>query len=172
MLLMGDEVGRSQNGNNNAYCQDNEIAWLEWKNINARDRAFMEFVRGVIRMRHRYSVLHCERYLHGEPIDEAGTRSVVWFRPDGREMDPPSWSDSNAKVVGLRLSDRETRLLIIVNAYHLPIGFKLPNDDVGAWTVRIDSGTGEIDPPDRRYSAGQTMQLAGRTLLLLVGELA
>jgi glycogen operon protein len=172
MILMGDEVGRTQNGNNNAYCQDNEIAWLEWKSVSARDHAFMEFVRGVIRMRQRYRVLHFDRYLHGEPIDENGTRSVAWFRPDGREMDPPSWRDSNAKVVGLRLSDRTTRLLILVNSYHLPIGFKLPNDDVEAWTVRVDSGNGEIDPPDRRFPARQTLQLAGRSLILLVGELA
>ncbi len=106
---MGDEVGRTQNGNNNAYCQDNEIAWLDWKNVDDRDRAFMEFVRGVIRLRKRYRVLRFGHFLHGEPIDEKGTRSVVWFRPDGREMDAPSWGDPNAKVVGLLLSDRRRR---------------------------------------------------------------
>ena len=98
MILMGDEVGRTQNGNNNAYCQDNEIAWLDWKNVGDRDRAFMEFVRGVIRMRKRYRILRANRFLHGEPVDEKGTRSVVWFRPDGKEMDPRSWSDTNARV--------------------------------------------------------------------------
>ena len=172
MLLMGDEVGRTQNGNNNAYCQDNEIAWLEWKNVEERDRAFMEFVRGVIRMRKRYPVLRSEHFLHGQPIDGGATRSVVWFRPDGREMDPPSWGDTNARVVGLLLSDRSTRLLIVVSAYHLPISFKLPTADVAAWTVRINSGTGEIDPPDRRVAAGTTFELKGRSVLLFVGEMA
>ncbi len=172
MLLMGDEVGRTQNGNNNAYCQDNEIAWLEWKNVETRDRAFMEFVRGVIRIRKRYPVLRFESYLHGQPIDDAGTRSVLWFRPDGREMDPPSWSDTNARVVGLLLSDRTTRLLIVVSAYHLPLSFKLPTADVAWWTVRVDSGSGEIDPPDRRMAAGNTFELKGRSVLLFAGEMA
>ena len=138
MMLMGDEVGRTQNGNNNAYCQDNEIAWLEWKNVTDRDRAFMEFVRGVIRMRKRYRILHANRFLHGEPVDDKGTRSVVWFRPDGKEMDPPSWSDTNARVIGLLLSDRTTRLLILVSSYHRPIQFMLP-------AVRRDS----VDGADR-----------------------
>jgi glycogen operon protein len=170
MLLMGDEIGRSQKGNNNAYCQDNEIAWLEWKGVSERDNAFAEFVRGVIRLRKRYRLLHYDRFLHGESIDDNGTRNVVWFRPDGREMDPPSWSDPNAKVVGLLLSDRTTQLLIVVNSYHQPINFKLPAAEVAAWTVRIDAGSGEIDPPDRRFAPGDSFELKGRTLVLLVGQ--
>jgi glycogen operon protein len=172
MILMGDEIGRTQNGNNNAYCQDNEIAWLGWKDIDDRDRAFMEFVRGVIRLRKRYPILRFDRYLHGQPVDENGTRNVVWFRPDGREMDPPSWGDPNAKVVGLFLSDRTTRLMVVVSAYHLPLDFRLPSVDVSAWSVRIDTDTGEIDPPDRRLPAGGTFQLKGRSLLLLAGDTA
>ena len=121
----------------------------------------MEFVRGVIRIRKRYPVLRAERFLHGQPIDDDGTRSVVWFRPDGREMDPPSWSDTNARVVGLLLSDRTTRLLILVSAYHLPLSFKLPTADVACWTVRVDSGSGEIDPPDRRIAAGTHVRAQG-----------
>jgi len=170
MLLMGDEVGRTQKGNNNAYCQDNEIAWLQWNHVSDRDRAFLEFLRGVIRMRKRYRILRANRFLHGEPVDNNGTRSVVWFRPDGLEMDPPSWSDTNAKVVGLFLSDDTTRLLILVSAYHQPISFKLPASDVAAWTVRVDSDTGEIDPAGRRFAPGDSVELKGRTLLLLAGE--
>jgi AcrR family transcriptional regulator len=172
MLLMGDEIGRTQKGNNNAYCQDNEIAWTNWKGAGARDEAFLEFVRGLIRLRKRYRILHYPHYLHGEPIDEKGTRSVVWLRPDGREMDPPSWGDPNAKVVGLLLSDRSTRLMIVVNSYHLPISFKLPDGEIHSWTVRVDTATGEIDPPNRTLSGGGSFELTGRTLLLLVGATA
>jgi glycogen operon protein len=172
MLLIGDEIGRTQKGNNNAYCQDNEIAWTNWKGAGARDEAFLEFVRGLIRLRKRYRILHYPHYLHGEPIDEKGTRSVVWLRPDGREMDPPSWGDPNAKVVGLLLSDRSTRLMIVVNSYHLPISFKLPDGEIHSWTVRVDTATGEIDPPNRTLSGGGSFELTGRTLLLLVGATA
>jgi glycogen operon protein len=170
MILMGDEVGRSQNGNNNAYCQDNEIAWLEWKDVSESDHAFMEFMRGVIRMRKRYRILRANHFLHGEPVDEKGTRSVVWFRPDGQEMDTASWGDGNARVIGMLLSDNATRLLVLLSAYHQPIQFTLPTSDVRAWTVRIDSGSGEIDPADRRYAPGATIELPGRMLLFLAGE--
>jgi isoamylase len=171
MLLMGDEVGRTQNGNNNAYCQDNEITWLNWKGVSARDRAFMEFLRGVMRIRKRYRLLRSNRFLHGEPIDDDGTRSVIWFRPDGHEMEPSSWADDAAKVVGLVLSDATTRLLILVNAYHEAIDFKLPYSGLAAaWRLRIDAGAGRIDPAGPCHAAGATIALQGRTLLLLAGE--
>jgi glycogen operon protein len=173
MLLMGDEVGRTQHGNNNAYCQDNEIAWLDWESVSARDRAFMDFLCGVMRIRKRYRLLRSGRFLHGEPIDEDGTRSVVWFRPDGHEMEASSWTDAAAKVIGLVLSDATTRLLVLANAYHEAISFKLPDSGLAAaWQVRIDAGTGEIDPAGRRHIAGTTIELEGRTLLLLAGEIA
>jgi glycogen operon protein len=169
MILMGDEVGRSQHGNNNAYCQDNEIAWLQWKGDG--DHVFREFMRGVIQLRKRYRILRSGRFLHGEAVDERGTRSVVWFRPDGKEMDPASWRDTNARVIGLLLSDNATRLLILISSYHRSIQFTLPEADVATWTVRIDSGSGEIDPPDRSYAPGATIDLEGRSVLLLAGEM-
>jgi glycogen operon protein len=170
MILMGDEVGRTQHGNNNAYCQDNEIAWLEWKDVNDRDRAFMEFMRGVIRLRSRYKLLRTTRFLHAKPIDEKGTRDVVWLRPDGKEMDPGSWTNPVAKVVGLLLSDVNTRLLILVNAYHEPIAFKLPDGQVASgWQVRADTAAGAIDPPDRGFAPADSVTLEGRSLLLLAG---
>ena len=85
-------------------------------------------------------------------------------------MDPPSWSDGNARVIGMLLSDNSTRLLVLASAYHKPIPFTLPQSDVGGWTVRIDTGTGEIDPPDRRFAPASTIDLRGRSLLFLVGE--
>jgi len=171
MVLMGDEVGRTQHGNNNAYAQDNEIAWLEWKNVTGRDRAFMEFVRGVIRLRQRYRVLRSGRFLHGQAIDDGGTRDVVWYRPDGNEMDSASWSDPVAKVVGLRLCDANSCLLILVNSYHEAIQFKLPAG-VGRWQVRVDTASGQIDPPDRSFGPDQPVNLEGRALLLLAGAAA
>ncbi len=172
MLLMGDEVGRTQDGNNNAYCQDNEIAWLEWKDINQRDRAFMDFVLGVIRLRKRYRLLRSGSFLHGEAIDDKGTRNVVWYRPDGQEMDAAAWADPQAKVVGVLLCDATTRLMILVNPYHEPIDFKLPGANLAAaWQLRIDAGGGTIDPPDRRFTAEQSIRLEGRSLLLLAGEI-
>jgi glycogen operon protein len=173
MLLMGDELGRTQHGNNNAYCQDNEIAWLKWDDLSARDRAFMDFVRGLIRLRKESKLLHLDRFLHGEVIDGRGMRSVVWYKPDGNEMDAAAWGDPAAKLVGLLLSDAATRFLLLVNAFHGPIGFKLPAAGLaGNWQVRVDTVTGEIDPAHRQVAPDQTYNLEGRSLVLLSGTAA
>ena len=105
MLLMGDEIGRTQNGNNNAYCQDNEMNWLAWSDIGDRESGFLAFVRGMIAVRKRHPVLTSREFLHGRSLDDNGTRDAVWFRPDGAEMDDASWGDGRAKVVGLLLSE-------------------------------------------------------------------
>jgi isoamylase len=125
----------------------------------------------VIRLRRRYRLLRSGSFLHGETIDDKGTRNVVWYRPDGQEMDDTAWTDPQAKVVGVLLCDATTRLMILVNPYHEPIDFKLPGANLAAaWQLRIDAGSGAIDPPDRRFAAEQSIRLEGRSLLLLAGE--
>jgi isoamylase len=170
MMLMGDEIGRTQNGNNNAYCQDNQTAWMRWRAMTGRDFAFMEFVRGVIAIRRRYPVLHWPHFLHGTQIHGDGTRDVIWLRPDGKEMDNGSWADKSARSIGVMLGDIPARVLVLINAYHETLPFRLPNGGRPYWRVRIDAGSGEIDPPDRVYSVDQTLQLEGRTLIMLAGE--
>jgi isoamylase len=171
MLLMGDEVGRTQHGNNNAYCQDNEIAWLEWSGTDDRVRRFLAFTRGLVALRKELPMLRAAKFLHGQAIDGNGTRDVVWYRPDGREMDPGSWADPVAKVVGLLLCDLSSRLLIATNAHHEPIAFKLPGVAVtNRWRLRVDTAAGELDPPDRSFTPEQLIDLPGRSLLLFAGD--
>ena len=170
MVLMGDEIGRTQNGNNNAYCQDNETAWMRWRAMSARDYAFMEFMRGVIAIRKRYAILRAPHFLHGTAISRDGTRDVIWLKPDGQEMDHGSWTNKAARCVGVMLGDVPARVLILVNAYHEALPFRLPNGGRPYWRVRIDAGSGEIDPPDRVYPANETLQLEGRTLIMLAGD--
>ncbi len=170
MLLMGDEIGRTQNGNNNAYCQDNEMNWLAWSDIGERDQAFFEFVRGMIAIRQRHPILRTRQFLHGDRVDDNGTRDVVWFRPDGAEMDDASWGDGRAKIVGLLLNQPDEELLILVNAYHEPVDFVLPGSASGKWRVIVDTATGEIDPPDRTVEAAASVPLEGRTLLMFCGK--
>ncbi len=171
MLLMGDEVGRTQNGNNNAYCQDNEINWLEWDDVDDRNRTFLAFVRRLIEIRNRYRVLRWRNFLHGRDVEGHGKRDVVWYRPDGVEMDGESWSDGRAKVVGLLLRHLRERLLVIVNAYHDAMAFKLPQGEPGeTWSVVVDTATGEIDPPARTSREGTSIRIDARSLLLLSGR--
>ena len=170
MILMGDEIGRTQLGNNNAYCQDNDITWMRWRGMTGRDFAFMEFVRGVIAIRKRYSILHSPNFLHGTQIHGDGTRDVIWYRPDGVEMDNGSWTDPQAKIVGVMLGDIPSRVFIVANAYHAPLSFKLPNGGRPYWRIRVDAGRGEVDPPDRIHAVGDEVEVEGRTLLLFAGE--
>ena len=171
MMLMGDEVGRTQQGNNNAYCQDNEIAWMKWQDVGERDRAFMSFVQGLIKLRKTYELLRPTNFFHGQVIDGRGTRNVVWLRPDGQEMDPKAWRDPIARVLGVLLCDAPgTRLLMLANSYHGTISVKLPAASVAAsWRVLADAGRGLIEPPEPRYGADGTVDLEGRSLVLLAG---
>ncbi len=170
MILMGDEVGRTQGGNNNAYCQDNPIAWMKWDGLSERDAAFHAFVRGLIALRKRYPLLRHRNFLHGHEIDGNGTRDVVWFKPDGQEMHEGAWGDGNARVVGLLLRSASERLLMLVSAWHDTIPFALPSEDARRWRLRVDTGRGLIDPPGESLGGGETVELDGRTLLLFSGE--
>ncbi|MYZ47948.1 glycogen debranching protein GlgX [Propylenella binzhouense] len=167
MILMGDEVGRTQFGNNNAYCQDNEIAWLKWEDIGPRDQAFFDFAHGLIGLRAAEPLLRQNRYVHGQAIDDNGTRNVVWLRPDGEEMDAGAWSDPLAKVVGMLLCGEADRLLLLSNAYHEPIGFKLPSAATAeSWQLLVDTAEGLVRPEADPVPAETEIELGGRCLLL------
>jgi glycogen operon protein len=172
MILMGDEIGRTQDGNNNAYCQDNEIAWLKWGDIADRDRAFMEFTRGLIRLRARHPLLRSRQYLHGRKLDDENTRDVVWYKPDGGEMGEGDWNNPASKIVGMLLCDEtKCRLLMIANSYHEPLDFQMPGGkNVGRWRVLADTFTNEIEPRNRVSEPGSTIRVEGRSLLLFGGE--
>ena len=172
MVLMGDEIGRTQDGNNNAYCQDNEIAWLKWDDIPDRDGAFMEFTRGLIRLRARHPLLRSRQYLHGRTLDDENTRDVVWYKPDGEEMQEGDWNNPASKIVGMLLCDEaKCRLLMIANSYHEPLDFQLPGGKgVGRWRVLADTYTGEIEPRDRVSDPASSIRVEGRSLLLFAGE--
>lgn len=169
MILMGDENGHTQDGNNNAYCQDNPITWMRWEGISERDGAYADFVRGLITLRKRYTLLHGRNFLHGRSIDGDGTRDVVWLKPDASEMDGEAWGDGNAKVIGLLLRDAEERLLIVVSAWHDTLPFVLPIEGDCRWQLRADSGRGLIDT-DELHDGGAEIALEGRTLLLFSCE--
>ncbi|WCE06255.1 glycogen debranching protein GlgX [Pseudoxanthomonas sp. JBR18] len=139
MLLAGDERAQSQSGNNNTYCQDNEIAWIDWERDRTEGR-LTDFVRGLIEVRRRYPILTRGRFLNGQYNDEAGVRDLTWLNPGGSEMSEQDWRDGGARAVGLVLEGRaqssgvrehatDATLLILINAYHEGVVFKLPDDE-------------------------------------------
>lgn len=164
MLLMGDEQGRTQQGNNNAYCQDNDITWMRWQDIGPREEAFREFVAGLLRVRRSRPLLNQPRFLHGE--DVGGAKNVIWLRADGKEMQPDDWLNSINRSVALLLRARHGKpLLMLLNAYHEGVSFKLPKSPTGSWRLIVDTEHGTIEPHSAA-AAGDELIISGRSLVL------
>jgi isoamylase len=144
LLLAGDELGRTQGGNNNAYCQDNPVSWIDW----AGDRALVDFVAAVCRIRREHDVFRRGRFfVDGE---------LQWLRPDGAPMRGADWSDSGARAIAVATAGGA----LLINAWWDPPTFRLPGDGGGA--VEIDTA----DPTEGRTASG-AIELAGRSLVLL-----
>ncbi len=164
MLLMGDEQGRTQQGNNNAYCQDNDIAWMRWDDIDPREEAFREFVTGLLRIRKSRPLLNQPRFLHGE--DVSGSKNVMWLRADGKEMKPDDWLNGINRSVALLLRGRHAKsLLMLLNAYHEGVSFKIPKSPTGSWRLIVDTEDGTIEPRHATAPRGDLI-ISGRSLVL------
>jgi glycogen operon protein len=166
MLLMGDELGRTQQGNNNAFCQDNAISWMKWDEISERDRAFLEFVRGVVSLRKQLPLLRSAKFLHGEQVAPR-LRNIAWFKPDGEEKRPEHWEDPVAKCVGVSLAGDKQILLLLFNADAEPIEFIFPffGRRHLHWRLLCDSANGLVRPDPAPVVVGKTT-IPGRGLLL------
>jgi isoamylase len=188
MLLAGDELGRSQRGNNNAYCQDNDVSWIDWGGAAPDDRALSGFVRTLIRLRRRHPVLRRPLFLHGIKTSSDGVKDILWFTSQGTEKTSEQWHDARVRCIGLLLNGQagdyldhdggrteDETLLILFNAHVEAVPFTLPKLPGGtAWSGRLDTGhaDGQADP--QPHPPGTEIVVAGRTVLLfaLVGAVA
>ncbi|MFQ5846251.1 MAG: glycogen debranching protein GlgX [Candidatus Methylomirabilales bacterium] len=185
MLLAGDEMGRTQQGNNNAYCQDNETSWINWSPDRAR-LELLEFTRLLIRLYHRHPVLRRRNFFQGRRIRGSEVKDLTWFRPDGKEMGDEDWENSHTRCLGLRLAGDaieevdargnrivDDTLLILLNAYHEPIVFVLPiQRSKLRWELVLDTRDAVGRRRYRLMRGGQPYDLQGRSvaLLRLVGD--
>ncbi|HWO40594.1 MAG TPA: glycogen debranching protein GlgX, partial [Candidatus Eisenbacteria bacterium] len=179
MVLAGDEIGRTQNGNNNAYCQDNEISWVDWS-LDRNKRELLEFTRRLTRLFHQHPVLRRRSFFQGRKIRGSEVKDLAWFRPDGHEMTDEDWNNPFARCLGLRLAgdaieERDERgnritddtLLILLNAHHEPVPFVLPaHRRKVRWQVVLDTARPQIKQ-QRSLRGGETYQLEARSLALL-----
>jgi isoamylase len=176
MLLAGDEFGRTQNGNNNAYAQDNDISWLDW-NIGDDGTAQIEFVRRVIALRHAFAILRRSRFLTGEFNAELDVNDVRWLTPSSTDIEPEQWQDANARCFGMLMDGRaqatgirrpsmDATALLVLNAYHDVVKFKLPEVVGGhTWRCLLDTNLPErTEAP--RFSSGDEYEVTGRSVLL------
>jgi glycogen operon protein len=179
MLQAGDELGRSQSGNNNAYCQDNEISWLDWE-LGAAQRELLDFTRFVIRLFHHHPVLRRRKFFQGRKLRGSGVKDLAWFRPDGQEMTDQDWSTGYARVLGVRLvgdaiaevDERgnaivDDTLLLLLNAHHEAFSFILPEGgDHGRWVLVLDTRTAQPPAQPMRFHAGNAYEMEARSLAL------
>ncbi|MEW6514663.1 MAG: glycogen debranching protein GlgX [Pseudomonadota bacterium] len=180
MLLAGDEMGRSQRGNNNAYCQDNPISWVNWK-LSAEDKELFDFVARLVHLRREHPVFRRRNFFQGRPIRGSGIKDIHWIKPDGGDMSDEEWSRDYARSLGVYLSgealgevDRYGRgihddnFILLFNAHHEHIDFVLPTLCVGcAWQVVLDTHYHAGLDTDGVYAGSESYPLKGRTLTLL-----
>jgi glycogen operon protein len=180
MLLHGDEAGRTQLGNNNAYCQDNELSWMSWEHGDL-ERELLSWTRRMIRFRLDHPVLRRARYFQGRPIRGADTADIAWYRLDGRAMTEQDWQNSEARTLGMYLAGTATdladergrpevddTLLVLLNAGPDAVKFRLPVvPHPWRWLLAFDTSVPE-EPDSRRTYAGRgRYQLAGRSIAVL-----
>jgi isoamylase len=167
MILMGDEMGRTQKGNNNAYCQDNELSWLAWPEAADQDSALNHFLRRLIALRRAHPLLRQTRFLQGVRCNETGPADVTWLAADGRTMAPQDWQDPELRSLGLMLADDGAALLLLLNAAAGPCRFVLPGlAGVGGWRVLLDT----VRPDDPPSPATESLSLSDRSLALLENQ--
>jgi glycogen operon protein len=181
MMLSGDEFGHTQNGNNNVYCQDNELAWLNWENITSDGQSLIEFVRRVIALRQAFPVLRRNRFMTGEYNVDLDVRDVCWLSPEATDIEAEQWQDTQARCFGMLMDGRaqasgikrpamDATVLLVVNSHHDVVRFKLPEVTGGTtWRCLLDTNVPEADEV-ATFSTGDVYQVTGRSLVLYALE--
>jgi isoamylase len=175
MLLGGDEMGRTQNGNNNAYCQDNEITWLDWSGV---DGDLLGFTKRLLAFRRSHPVFRRRRFLSGTEASELG-----WFTPAGTTMTADDWAKTGSRALAIYLDGHDAPdrsadgtpmvdddALVLVNAWWEPLGFTIPATRAGlTWQTTIDT----YDParPATSHRAGDQLTVDPRSIVVLLGPL-
>ena len=178
MLLGGDELGRTQDGNNNAYCQDNEISWYDWEQI---DEAFLEDCRRMILFRREHPVFRRRGWFQGRSIRGSREKDIAWFTHQGELMSEEDWDKGYAKSLGIFLNGNtipnphprgepvtDDSFYVVLNAHHESLDFRLPESQWGSrWEVVFDSDRGWLKPEEKVCGASCPLEVGGYALILL-----
>lgn len=178
MITHGDEYGRTQLGNNNAYCQDNELAWFDWE-WNSVQKQFFEFTRKIIQIRKQHPVTHKRRFFKGRRIHGKGIRDIRWINNDGTDMTEQQWNTDYIRCMGMLLNGQlitevdlqgdpicDDILLILVNSYWDTIPFTFPDHEIGdEWEVLFDTWDNEIK--DDKIHVSEKYEIRARSMVLL-----
>ena len=185
MVLAGDDIGHTQQGNNNAYCQDNEISWLDWAPEHM-DRGLLAFLQRLIALRKNHPVFRRRNFFQGRKIRGAEVKDIVWLRPEGSEMTDVEWNQEFARCLGVLLSGeavdevdergqriQDDNFLLLMNAHHEPVPFILPSLATSSgWIAILDTSCQNTNCSEVFYPAAQAYPLQARSLALLVERAA
>jgi isoamylase len=179
MLWAGDEMGRTQQGNNNAYAQDNELTWIDW-NLDEKRSALLQFSRKLVALRARHPVLRRKRFYEGQRIRGSDVRDLTWLRPDGQEMTDEEWSAHWNRTLGVMFGGdalgevddngdllRDDTLLLLLNAHVDNVQFRMPGDHGDIWEELVDTSRAAVVEHGETHACGDVINLPARTLLLL-----
>jgi glycogen operon protein len=178
MICGGDEVSRTQHGNNNAYCQDNETSWHDW-NLDEPKKSLLQFTTNVIAMRRAHPNLHRRKFFQDRSIRHQNASDILWFRPDGKEMTDDEWGQGWIRCLGVFLNGetlddlndqgvpvKDDSFLLLVNCHHEAVKFRIPTvPGIDGWTIRADTAKGEVLEPSTQMP--KIIAMAPRSLLLL-----
>src|SRR5438477_6033206 len=179
MLLGGDEFGRTQKGNNNAYCQDNEISWLNWQRNEKQNRLF-EFTKKLIEFRREHAVFRRPKFFQGRRVRGGEIKDVMWFNPGGNEMSDEEWNSPFVRCLGMLISGdavdlvdaqgepvRDDTFLLLINAHHEPIPFLLPGEEHLEWEQILETTNEDgFRKAPKKFSSGEAVDLKGRATYL------
>jgi glycogen operon protein len=180
MMLHGDEMGRTQQGNNNVYAQDNELSWVDWQ-IAKDNWALVDFTAKVAKLRREHPVFKRRRFFSGTSLrGSGGVADIVWFTPGGTEMDDDDWDSGFAKSLGVFLNGKAIRspdsrgepvvddsFLLLFNAHDQPVEFTAPPEEFGeSWLIEIDTAM-PIEDEERTVKPGAVLAVEGRSLAVL-----
>jgi glycogen operon protein len=176
MLLAGDEFGRTQKGNNNAYCQDNEISWLDW-NLGDDAKDLLSFTKRLVELRRAFPTLRKTRFLTGQRDEELDVCDVMWINANGGPMQEEHWKDptmmcfgmyldGRAQKTGIRRHGEDETVLIVVNSFDGLVDFTLPEAPHGSkWALLTDTNIPD-GAPGAEFACGSMYQVTARSLLL------
>jgi glycogen operon protein len=184
MLVAGDELNRSQGGNNNAYAQDNDISWVQWDEADREPGDILRFTTSLIALRRAHPVFRRPRFFHGTPIPASGLKDIAWLTPDGREMTGSEWHRADRRTLGCLLGgdtgdlfislrgypELDDSFLLLLNAHDSVVDFAIPAaGNLNRWKLVID--TAWPDPLDERtlVNAGSSFSLRARTMVVFIG---
>jgi glycogen operon protein len=179
MLLAGDELGRTQGGNNNAYCQDGEVSWVHW-DLSPESRRLLEYVTRLIALRNAHPLFRRRTWFRGRAGRDPAVKDLMWLAPGGNEMTDEEWNQSFARCLGVFMAGRglaerdehgnpveDDDLLLLLNAHHERIEFRLPGGPPVLWRVLVDTHADDGLPPRECFPSGASYPLEGRTVALL-----